>query len=65
MTVEQMADKYRAGAGLLDLEIATGLSRNKIRDALAAAGVEIRRRGGVRGGCGGQKFRDPGYRRFG
>jgi uncharacterized protein (DUF433 family) len=47
LPVEELAERYRAGASLDDLAILCGCSPGKIRRILTAVRIEIRARGGV------------------
>jgi hypothetical protein len=46
---EELIRRYLAGEGIYTLEIATGMTSRAVRDILTAHGVEIRKRGGVKG----------------
>jgi hypothetical protein len=49
LSVEELAERYRAGASLDDLAILCQCGPSKIRRMLIEAGVEIRLRGGRNG----------------
>lgn len=49
LPAEEVVRRYQAGEGLYALEIASGMSGGALRQILTAAGVEIRKRGGVKG----------------
>jgi hypothetical protein len=49
LTIEEMVERYAAGAGLEDIGLAADLSSSTVKDRLLQAGMTLRKAGGKPG----------------